>query len=189
MELSNEIITKRNNLYHELMERSISSENSDLLARMIAGWRIGLGVLPDAMGLAKSEFHAMTQMFFPGIEIPAKAPSGSNLDAGRMIEREELRNLLYTNSAGTKQSAWMSDILVAGCLGNDHLWFDLGFWSRADLSSFMKHNFPDLANRNVKDMKWKKFLYKQLCESEGIYACRAPSCAVCVDYHSCFGPE
>jgi len=35
----------------------------------------------------------------------------------------------------------------------------------------------------------RAFLYKQLCEQEGIYLCRAPSCAVCRDYTLCFGPE
>jgi nitrogen fixation protein NifQ len=38
-------------------------------------------------------------------------------------------------------------------------------------------------------MKWKKFLYRQLCLEEGIYVCRAPSCEVCKDYDLCFGPE
>ncbi len=38
-------------------------------------------------------------------------------------------------------------------------------------------------------MKWKKFIYKQLCITEGIYTCRAPSCEVCADYADCFGPE
>jgi len=32
----------------------------------------------------------------------------------------------------------------------------------------MRRNFPPLAARNRKDMKWKRFLYKQLCEAEGI---------------------
>jgi nitrogen fixation protein NifQ len=53
----------------------------------------------------------------------------------------------------------------------------------------MMDNFEPLALRNDKDMKWKKFLYKQLCEAEGIYVCRAPSCEVCVDYDNCFGNE
>ncbi len=53
----------------------------------------------------------------------------------------------------------------------------------------LAYNFPDLVARNSKDMKWKKFLYKQLCEAEGLYVCRAPSCEVCKDYQQCFGPE
>ena len=71
----------------------------------------------------------------------------------------------------------------------DHLWQDLGLWSRKDLGTLMQLNFPQLAARNDKDMKWKKFLYKQLCIAEGIYTCRAPSCEVCADYQHCFGPE
>jgi nitrogen fixation protein NifQ len=38
-------------------------------------------------------------------------------------------------------------------------------------------------------MKWKKFFYKQLCEREGVNACKAPSCAACDDYSKCFGSE
>ena len=53
----------------------------------------------------------------------------------------------------------------------------------------MVRHFSALALRNNQDMKWKKFLYKQLCEQEGINACRAPSCEVCTDYLKCFGPE
>ena len=53
----------------------------------------------------------------------------------------------------------------------------------------MLDNIAPLARRNGKDMKWKKFLYKQLCDTEGIYTCRAPSCEVCADYQNCFGPE
>jgi nitrogen fixation protein NifQ len=83
----------------------------------------------------------------------------------------------------------MADIFVAGCMGSDHLWQDLGLWSRQDLSALFKHNFPVLVEKNVGDMKWKKFLYKQLCLQEGIYVCRAPSCEMCQDYWKCFGPE
>lgn len=83
----------------------------------------------------------------------------------------------------------MAEIVIAGCMGSDHLWQDLGLWQRADLTHLMLHNFEPLALRNQRDMKWKKFLYKQLCEAEGIYVCRSPSCEVCIDFHSCFGSE
>jgi nitrogen fixation protein NifQ len=72
---------------------------------------------------------------------------------------------------------------------SDHLWQDRGLWSRADLIALMRRNFPALARRNVKDMKWKRFLYKQLCEAEGIFTCRAPLCEACADFHVCFVPE
>lgn len=83
----------------------------------------------------------------------------------------------------------MASIVATACMGLDHLWQDLGLWSRNELSALLHTNFPILAARNIRDMKWKKFLYKQLCEREGIYVCRAPSCDVCADYALCFGSE
>jgi nitrogen fixation protein NifQ len=53
----------------------------------------------------------------------------------------------------------------------------------------MRVNFPKLFDLNTGDMKWKKFLYKRLCEEEGIYVCRSPSCTECKDHDDCFGPE
>ena len=58
--------------------------------------------------------------------------------------------------------------------------------SRTDV---MTRWFPRLAERNDRDMKWKKFLYKQLCDRAEVSACRAPSCGVCTDQVVCFGPE
>lgn len=84
---------------------------------------------------------------------------------------------------------WLAEIIAAACLGMDHLWQDMGLWSRKELSDLLQRNFPALAVLNDRDMKWKKFLYKQLCDQQGIYVCRAPSCDVCADYNVCFGPE
>lgn len=55
-------------------------------------------------------------------------------------------------------------VIVATGMASDHLWQDLGLWSRQDLSELMARNFPTLAAKANRDMKWKKFLYKQLCE-------------------------
>jgi nitrogen fixation protein NifQ len=105
-------------------------------------------------------------------------------------EREELIRLLRLHRAEQDESElWISEIVAAGCMARDHLWHDLGLWSRRELSALMTRNFPTLAAKNDRDMKWKKFLYKQLCQQEGIYLCRAPACELCVDYAHCFGPE
>lgn len=164
--------------------------NQKWLACMLASWCEGLGVLPDYLGLESEQFTALTACFFPGIALPERAPSGSVLDYSRMLEKEDLINLLKQYSkADTPETTWMIAIIVAGCLGSDHLWQDLGLWQRSQLSAMLHYNFPKLAAKNTKDMKWKKFLYKQLCEAEGITLCRAPSCEVCIDYPNCFGAE
>ncbi len=93
-------------------------------------------------------------------------------------------------AAGTHDEiAAVAERVAIGCLGDNHLWQDLRFASRAELSALMGRWFPSLVAKNHADMKWKKFLYKQLCEREELFICKAPSCAVCVDRPLCFGPE
>jgi nitrogen fixation protein NifQ len=167
------------------------SPNAEWLCRMLASWSVGLGALPDGLGLEAGDFRALQNELFHSLEIPAPAPSGRRVDFSRMLERDDLIRYLQTRSAYPEraETGWITSLLVAGCLGDDHLWQDLGLWSRQDLSSLIAYNFPQVEAANTGDMKWKKFLYKQLCEAEGIYVCRAPSCAVCVDYPRCFGLE
>lgn len=87
------------------------------------------------------------------------------------------------------EAARVAQRVAVACLGDNHLWQDLQLPSRAALSALLSHWFPALVARNGGDMKWKKFLYKQLCEREEILVCKAPSCAVCTDRAACFGPE
>lgn len=159
--------------------------------RILASWCVGEGVLPDFLGLQPQQFRALQARYFKGIRLSGRAASGRRPDFSRMLEREDLLRLLMAHAGqqSLAETRWVAEILVAGCLGDDHLWQDLGLWSRAELSGLIALNFPALAARNTQDMKWKKFLYKQLCEAEGIRACRAPSCEVCIDYRLCFGPE
>ena len=166
------------------------SPNHEWLACMIASWCAGQGVLPDLMGLEGGQFSLLINRLFPGTGIADQAPSGRKLDFSRMLEKDDLVNLLKNFSrADTAETDWIIGILVAGSLGSDHLWQDLGLWSRSQLSAMLQYNFPELAAKNTKDMKWKKFLYKQLCEAEGLYLCRVPSCEVCTDYAKCYGSE
>ncbi len=167
-----------------------ASPNHEWLACMTASWCAGQGVLPDYLGLEFGQFNALQKHFFPGCNLPGSAPSGSKLDFSRMLEKDDLVNLLKQfSNPDIIEIDWIIGVIVAGCLGNDHLWQDLGLWSRSQLSAMLQYNFPELAAKNDKDMKWKKFLYKQLCEAEGLYLCRVPSCELCIDYHKCYGSE
>ena len=108
----------------------------------------------------------------------------------RYDELAELRDLLLLHRAGVNESEiWMAEMVAVAAMGRDHLWQDMGLWSRKELGELMMRNFPSLARKNNRDMKWKKFLYKQLCVTEGVYTCRTPSCECCSDYEQCFGPE
>jgi len=105
----------------------------------------------------------------------------------RSDELDDVRILLIDHRQHRSPSEyWIATIIATGCMAPDHLWSDLGLFSRQFLTQMMELNFPTLAARNDKNMKWKKFLYKQLCAQEGIYICRAPSCEECADYAVCF---
>lgn len=181
---------RREHYYRELMDIADGSANSRWLAQMIASWQAGEGMLPNALGLGESEFEALLTEHFSGFRLSPVAPSGKSLDFSRMLEKQDLECFLRQfASIQNQETEWLISIIVVACLGSDHLWQDLGLWSRKDLSEMLNHNFHDMAARNIHDMKWKKFIYKQLCETEGLYVCRAPSCEVCKDYPVCFGDE
>lgn len=176
-------------LYGRLMEHAAGLPNDDLFARMLVSQAAGTGVLPPGLGLAPADFGALLARHFPSSG-PLGLAGGPGLDPVRGPERDDLVGLILEGRAGRDLSeAWMADIVAAGCMGGDHLWQDLGLWSRQDLSRLMQGNFPGLAARNDRDMKWKKFLYRQICDKEGIRACPAPTCQVCIDYAKCFHPH
>ena len=180
----------RQQIFDELIGYADESANSVWLGQIIASWQVGEGALPDCLGLTDSQFRQLLAERFSAYRLDPGAPSGKVLDFSRMLEKQDMEQLLRQYAAKhDHETECLIAIIVAACLGSDHLWQDLGLWTRNELSAMLAHNFPELALRNAKDMKWKKFLYKQLCEAEGLYVCRAPSCEVCKDYQQCFGPE
>jgi nitrogen fixation protein NifQ len=180
----------RTQLHARLMACSRGRSNDEVLARMLASQATGSGALPLRLGLGVNDFNAMLDRHFPGAGRLLPLVAASLPDDDRDAERAELRVLMLSQRAGRDRAEeWIASIVATGCMGGDHLWQDLGLWARKDVTELMRANFPALAAKNDRDMKWKKFLYKQLCIQEGIYTCRSPSCEVCADYKVCFGPE
>ena len=183
--------TAKEAVFEQLMSRAGVYKNDFYLARILSSWIADLGVLPKTLGLSDANFRNLVNRHFSGHQIVENASyNKAEFDRDRIPEWEDLVNLMLEFRAGDDVSErWIAEILSAACMGFDHLWQDLGLWSRGELTEVLRLNFPQLAARNNKDMKWKKFLYKQLCERDGTYVCRAPSCDVCADYKVCFGPE
>jgi nitrogen fixation protein NifQ len=180
----------RDTTYSWLIGSCVRYELGELIARMLASQVAGMGAMPRYLGLTRVEFTSLMQHHFPGVELGQFDHYGKILDPERGDEHAELRELFISHAnADPRINEWLADILIAGCMGGDHLWQDLGLWSRKDLTALIRAAFAPLADKNVNDMKWKKFFYKQLCIQEGVYTCRAPSCEVCADYAECFGPE
>lgn len=177
-------------LYHDLIQGGSRNKSDELLAVILASWANGMGALPQYLGMSKDSFSRMLDTRFNGFRFHDDALDKPQLEAERLDEHNEVLQLMLGHVAGQSEAeSWVAEIVTAACQGQDHLWQDLGLRSRVDLSDLMNVHFPALAAKNDKDMKWKKFIYKQLCITEGIYTCRAPSCEVCADYAACFGPE
>jgi nitrogen fixation protein NifQ len=106
------------------------------------------------------------------------------------IELEDLVKLLVDHrTVEDEDSRALAHAMATACTGNDHLWQDMNLPARKVLSDLLNGFFTSLAVRNRLDMKWKKFLYLQLCEREEIRVCKSPSCGVCTDYQVCYGSE
>jgi nitrogen fixation protein NifQ len=181
----------RESVYASLMAYRRGHLNDHHLAYILSTHMTTGGGMPKCLGLSPVSFAHMMNIHFPGAMRTFNLLSyGEELDSSRADERKELVDLMWSHCTRKNESVQgMAQIVAVGCMGSNHLWQDLGLWSRDDLSILMAHNFPKLATKNNRDMKWKKFLYKQLCIQEGIYSCRAPSCEVCKDYDACFSVE
>ncbi|HYE37184.1 nitrogen fixation protein NifQ [Methylocaldum sp.] len=147
-------------------------------------------------GLDADEFGALLNRYFPGAEDAYLTPAfRAALAAGatRRVETDEFEDLvallLEHRGDDSRESRWLAYAIAACCMGDDHLWQDMGLANRQVLSDLLARHFSALFARNTGGMRWKKFFYKQLCEREGAFVCRSPSCAVCVEYANCFGPE
>lgn len=188
-------------LYNLLMAQAAGLPNDGLFARMLASQAAGQSALPAGLGLGWSDFRALLARHFPGygrlvVRHGRRAAAPPLLrwqpaeQGERCAEWDELRALLLQHRAAADASeTWLAGIVATACMGGDHLWQDLGLDARSELSVLMSRNFPGLTALNQRDMKWKRFLYKQLCNSAGVYVCRSPSCEVCADYAQCFGHE
>jgi nitrogen fixation protein NifQ len=113
-------------------------------------------------------------------------------DAPLELEPDELclRDLLVrSTSEGSPFEQALACLVARRCQRPNHLWQDLGLRNRRELSWLMERHFPILAQRNVRDMKWKKFLYRVICRDEGYSICTAPTCSECSDFDNCYGEE
>ena len=80
----------------------------------------------------------------------------------------------------------LATIIAHACLRPDHLWRDLGLAGRDEVTWMLTRYFPVLVERNVDNLRWKKFLAAQYALSSGLPPGPAPGCPGCEDYGYCF---
>lgn len=188
---STSLMEKRQQLFKHLMASSGGDVNDEDVACIISSWATTKhSALPRWMGLTPREFQQLVVFHFGEMSAVDAVPAYLTQGEGLEIEWEDIFELLLEARAGKSISEyWIAKIISVACMARAHLWEDLGLWSRPTLTKLIARNFPSLAEQNSKNMRWKKFLFKQLCDQNGRYVCRAPSCEECDESHICFSHE
>jgi nitrogen fixation protein NifQ len=142
------------------------------------------GAMTGRLGLSHADLVALLRLLGCAMPVPADAPDHFADDEEQAVV-DLLRDELESASPIGR---FLPAIIARRAMEPNHLWEDLGLARRCDLSALMQRHFPQLAARNP-GMRWKRFLYRSLCERQGFVACAAPSCAQCDEFSVCFGEE
>ncbi|MEI9412061.1 nitrogen fixation protein NifQ [Mesorhizobium salmacidum] len=160
-----------------------------VLSRALEEIDAGEATATQATGLSRADLRDVLTDRFPHVPISSFALEEAT-DLEPEMEEHLLRDLLLGQARpGDPASARFAKIIARRAMRDDHLWEDLGLFNRAELSRLLATHFPTLAAGNTNNMKWKKYLYRMLCQAEGFSICTAPSCRQCSDFESCFGSE
>ena len=146
------------------------------------------------MGLPLNKFIELLDTFFPG---SSREICGEDFQQAYAAHVSPLADefvdmvglLLEHQSFDAEYNVWVAHAIASGCMGSDHLYHDMGLPDRRTLSGLLERYFTTLFQKNVHNMKWKKFFYKQLCDRAEVLMCPARNCQSCVDYKNCFSSE
>ncbi|WP_296516952.1 nitrogen fixation protein NifQ [Rhodopseudomonas sp.] len=159
-----------------------------VLASILAVAATEPGSIVDRCGLGANDFATLMTGFFPHISVLF-----SVLATGEPAEDDEvtmLRDLLLAHrSTHGEVSRWLAALVARRAMEPNHLWEDLGLRDRSELTRLLMRHFAPLAQDNTRNMRWKRFFYRKLCEDDGMVMCSTPVCSHCNDFNECFGDE
>ncbi|MCM2680460.1 nitrogen fixation protein NifQ [Echinimonas agarilytica] len=175
--------------------------NQTLLAKVLLAQLQGITVLPYGLGLSPNAYaNVLNACRLPALVqldqqwhspqwqvFRARAEVCKEIQKLRADEQTQLVKLLrHCANPSVCYASHIATVIATACLGHAHLYVALGLESRHELKQLFAHNFPSLCALNTNNMRWKRFLYLQLCKSGGDYVCRAPSCNECSSKKECF---
>lgn len=171
---------------------SIFEEDRHLFACLIAVAVEDSSGPEAALGLGEDDFRSLLGRYFPDID-SATLSRSNNLPTGQPPEcNSEVLSLILSHvptkswQGCLQTSVWLAHILAARTALPGHLWVAMGLTERPQLTAAIRRHLPSLADANNQNMRWKRFLYKQVCNMNGGTMCKAPNCGVCSDYSLCF---
>jgi nitrogen fixation protein NifQ len=191
-------VTADNPVYQALINSGaavgISDEDRHLFACLIA---IAAGEPWDtaqALGLSHQAFSELLATCFPGVD--QRLLNDTLADAPSLPQpNDEIRAIVtaYVPQQGSavaqSMARWLAAMITARSAHPGHLWVSMGLFHRPELTAAIRRHLPSMAAANNKGMRWKRFLFKTLCDQSGAMLCKSPNCGECSDYALCFAPE
>ncbi|MCG6204792.1 nitrogen fixation protein NifQ [Rhodopseudomonas sp. HC1] len=159
-----------------------------VLASILSAALTEPGSISERCGLLPDDFTALIIAYFPHVSVllSVLAIGAAEVDD----EAAMLRDLLLKHrSTSGEIGHWLAAMVARRAMEPDHLWEDLGLRNRSELSRLLIRHFAPLAHGNTRNMRWKRYFYRKLCEDDGMVMCSTPSCAQCNDFADCFGEE
>lgn len=148
-----------------------------------------------ALGLNDSDLAAILEIYFPEaaqtyFEQQVYTATGLPVERSEAVLAFILSHLPdEADCINLQTSIWLAHSLAARAALPGHLWVAMGLTARPQLTAAIRRHLPSLAAANNQNMRWKRYLYKQICELNGGVMCKAPNCGVCSDYALCFAEE
>ena len=145
-----------------------------------------------ALGLSDDELSDLLHLYFPAVELGALPWGSVPAATATPPANPDLLRLLFdylpsdTDGWTPAPSLWLARIIATRAAYPGHLWIAMGLLARPELTAAIHRHLPALALANDKGMRWKRFLFKQLCDRTGGVLCSTPDCGECSDYTLCF---
>jgi nitrogen fixation protein NifQ len=151
--------------------------------------------IATTLDLRREDLEELLQSYFPAVALTDLEAIDLPTGASPPLTNGDIRDLLAGYLPGAADgrtpppSLWLAHILAARTAHPGHLWRAMGLFARTELTAAIGRHLPALASDNSKGMRWKRFLYKKLCEQNGGVMCSTPDCGECSDYALCFAVQ
>lgn len=160
-----------------------------ILASILAVAAMEDDAVAEKTGLVAADLATLIEQWFPRARhvVAAWCRQAGQADDDEIAMVRDL--LLANRSTEGEVGRWLAAMIARRSMEPNHLWEDLGLRDRSELSRLLSRHFAPIADRNTKNMRWKRFFYRALCEDDGLVMCSTPVCSRCGDFDICFGDE
>ena len=135
-----------------------------VLASILAVAAMENGAVAERAGLAAADLASLMAQWFPaacGMGVAWHAQDAAPEDDEIAMVRDLL---LAQRSSEGDAGRWLAAMIARRAMEPNHLWEDLGLRDRSELTRLLARHFGPLAARNTRNMRWKRFFYRVLCE-------------------------